>query len=139
MTAEEMAAIHARAMTTPAPWGVPTFEGFLSFPGAIALAETDGFALGRVIADEAEVLTIAVLPEARRRGVGRRCLAAFEVEAARRSATRVFLEVAEDNTAARALYESFGYAEIARRADYYKTPDGQRHDALVMEKRLPGA
>ena len=60
-----MAAIHAEAMAVPPPWGAPTFEGFLAFPGTVLAAEAEGFALGRVVADEAELLTLAVRPEAR--------------------------------------------------------------------------
>ena len=56
-----------------------------------------------------------------------------------RGARRIFLEVAEDNAAARALYAAFGYTEIARRRDYYRTQTGQRRDALVMEKTLTPA
>ena len=100
MTVEEMAAIHKAAMTTPAAWSAPTFEGFLAFPGAILTSEARGFALGRVIADEAELLTVAVHPDARRQGIAARCLAGFEAEARTKGARRVFLEVAETNSGA---------------------------------------
>lgn len=136
MTAEEMAAIHAAAMTTPPPWNVPTFEGFLAFPGAIQASEAGGFALGRVIADEAELLTIAVTPDARRQGIAARCLTAFEANARAKGARRVFLEVAESNAAARALYDAAEYRPVGRRPDYYRRPDGTHIDAILMEKTL---
>ena len=139
MTADEMAAIHAKAMTTPAPWGVPTFEGFLAFPGAVYAAEAAGFALGRVIADEAELLTVAVLPEARRQGIAARCLTGFEVTATAKGARRVFLEVAASNAPARALYENIGYKPIGQRPGYYRMPTGARIDAILMEKTLSTA
>lgn len=139
MTAEEMAAIHAAAMTTPTPWGVPTFEGFLAFPGAVQAAEDGGFALGRVIADEAELLTVAVTPDARRQGIAARCLQAFEAEAAAKGARRVFLEVAQSNTPARALYARAGYEAVGHRPAYYQTPEGARIDAILMEKALASA
>ena len=136
MTAEEMAAIHAEAMAFPAPWGVPTFEGFLAFPGAILAAEDAGFALGRIIADEAELLTVAVRPAARRRGIAARCLDAFERDAAARGATRAFLEVAATNVPARALYVGAGFAEDGRRRGYYDLPGGGHADAILMSKAL---
>ena len=136
MTAEELAEIHALAMTDQAPWGVPTFESFLRFPGAILCAEPHGFALGRVIADEAELLTLAVRPDARRQGIGRRCLEAFQENARDGGAARVFLEVATTNAAARALYDQAGFAQVGHRKAYYRAPDGQIKDAIVMEKSL---
>ncbi|MXQ09636.1 GNAT family N-acetyltransferase [Alphaproteobacteria bacterium GH1-50] len=137
MTADELARIHTAAMTVPPPWSAVTFRGFLSFPGAILAFEAGGFALGRVIADEAELLTIAVHPEARRRGIARRCLAAFELEAPAKGASRAFLEVAASNAPARRLYEGFGYEEVGRRRGYYDRPDDDADDAILMAKDLP--
>jgi ribosomal-protein-alanine N-acetyltransferase len=105
----------------------PRFGG----PGAPA-----GFALWRVAADEAEILTVAVLPEARRRGLGAGLLTACEDAAHRRGAARMFLEVSEANIAARALYGGAGYAETGRRKSYYLRADGSRADAITMVKLL---
>ncbi len=139
MTPETLARLHARAMTDQSPWSAPTFEGLLQFPGAILVGGEAGFALGRVVADEAELLTLVVLPEARRRGIGRACLAGFEDMARDRGAVRAFLEVAEGNSAARALYAHAGYAAVGHRAKYYRAPDGTLRDAIVMEKALIAA
>ena len=139
MTAQDLAAILARAMTDQTPWSVPTFEGFLRYPGSILAAEASGFALGRVSADEAELLTLAVLPEARRQGIARRCLSEFEQEVREGKARRIFLEVAEDNYPARQLYQGAGYLDVGHRPAYYRAPDGRRRDAVLMEKTLSGA
>jgi ribosomal-protein-alanine N-acetyltransferase len=100
-----------------------------------------GFILLRVAADEAEVLTLAVWPEARRAGVGLRLVEAGAVEAAARGAERLFLEVADDNAAALALYARCGFREAGRRRAYYARPDGSRRDALLLalnlRERLP--
>ncbi|MGC9370487.1 MAG: ribosomal protein S18-alanine N-acetyltransferase [Paracoccaceae bacterium] len=136
MTPEALAALHAGSFTTPRPWSAAEFEDLLSGPGVFVLGDASGFVMGRVIAGEAELLTIAVAPEGRRRGTGRALLARFEAEARARGAEDAFLEVAADNTAARALYQSAGYAQAGRRKGYYQAPDGARIDALVLRKEV---
>ncbi|WP_212525021.1 GNAT family N-acetyltransferase [Actibacterium sp. MT2.3-13A] len=136
MTPEALAALHAGAFTTPRPWRAGEFETLLASPGVFVLGDAAGFVLGRVIADEAELLTIAVAPEARRQGKGRALVARFETEARARGAEDAFLEVAADNAPARALYHAAGYALAGRRKGYYHAPDGARIDALVLRKAL---
>ena len=136
MTAEELAAIHGRAMVVPPPWSAQTFQGFLDIPGAILATSADGFALGRVVADEAELLTLAVAPEARRRGQAQQCLQDFEHNSRNMGAARVFLEVAATNAAARALYREAGFDEDGVRKGYYRSPTGDVIDAIVMSKAL---
>ena len=70
MTAAEMADVHAAAFTTPRPWSEAEIADLLASPLCFALTEPGGFLLGRVVAGEAELLTIAVAPDARRRGLG---------------------------------------------------------------------
>ncbi len=123
-------------MTFSPVWSAQTFKGFLESPGSILSVCEAGFALGRVIVDEAELLTLAVEPEAQRRGFGRFCLGTFEVEAKRRGAHRAFLEVAEANAAARSLYRRHGWAEDRVRRDYYRSEDGTTIDAIMMSKTL---
>jgi ribosomal-protein-alanine N-acetyltransferase len=131
-TPQALAAIHARAMTVPAPWTAQTFLAFLSAQGSILTTSGRGFALGRVIADESELLTLAVDPEARRQGHARRCLADLIEAAAARGARRMHLEVAFDNAAALGLYESVGFVVTGRRKGYYTGPDSRPVDALSM-------
>lgn len=136
MTPEEMAEIHARAMRVPPPWGVPTMAGFLSAPGAVFVCERRAFGLGRVIADEAELLTIAVEPDAQGQGLGRSCLRRFMAACAERGAARIFLEVAASNDIARGLYASEGFAEDGLRKGYYRLPEGGAVDAVLMSRVL---
>lgn len=125
-----LAEIHAEAFD--APWDATALAGLLDSPGVFAVAEDDGFILCRVAADEAEILTLAVRPSARRNGLGARLTAEAARRAASAGATRLFLEVAEDNAAARALYDRAGFRAAGRRPAYYARPDGGRVDALLL-------
>ena len=137
MTPDQMAHLHARAFAGQGrAWSAQEFAGLLDSPHVFVVGDTRSFACGRVVADEAELLTIATDPDHRGRALGRACLAGFEAEIRARGAGRAFLEVAEDNIAAVTLYLSAGYAEIARREGYYHTPDGRSVAALVLQKTL---
>lgn len=125
-----LAALHAEAFA--APWSEAEFADLLQQAGVFAVEEADGFILIRVVLDEAEILTLAVRPTARRAGLGGRLVGQGAVRAAQAGAVRLFLEVAEDNVAARTLYERAGFAQIGRRKAYYAAPDGVRIDALVL-------
>lgn len=132
MTAAELAQLHALCFATPRPWSAAEFAEFLASPLCFLLTEPQGFLLGRVIADEAELLTVAVAPEARRQGTGARLLARFAQAAQARGAASAFLEVAESNTAAKALYAQAGWATAGHRKGYYHSPEGAAVDAVVM-------
>ncbi|MCR8725973.1 ribosomal protein S18-alanine N-acetyltransferase [Frigidibacter sp. ROC022] len=131
-----MAALHARCFTVPRPWSAGEIVDLLASVHCFMVAEPQGFALARVVADEAELLTLAVAPEARRKGLGRRLLDGCLATARQRRAEVMLLEVAADNAAAIALYHDAGFAEIARRPAYYRHPDGGSRDALVMRLSL---
>lgn len=133
-TPDELAALHASAFA--APWDAKAFADLLGQPGVFADVAADGFILIRAVADEAEILTLAVRPEARRRGVGARLVEAGADRAAGMGARRLFLEVAEDNAAARGLYARCGFAETGRRKGYYPAEDGGRTDALILALNL---
>lgn len=136
MAPEALAALHRAAFTMPRPWSADEFAALLSAPQSFLLAEPSGFLLGRVIADEAELLTLAVAPQARRQGTGARLVARFAETARARGATTAFLEVAASNLPARALYAAAGWIEAGRRPRYYHAPDGGTEDALVMTRSL---
>lgn len=139
MTPAELARIHAAAFAVPRPWSAAEIAALLEAPGAILIARPGGFALIRVAAGEAELLTLAVAPPARRRGLGRALLAEAEARAAAAGAAELLLEVAEDNAAARALYAAAGYLPAGRRRGYFALPGGGRVDALVLRRALPAA
>lgn len=137
MTPDVLASIHAEAMRIPAPWSARDFEGLLSTTGAflVPAKQTAGFALGRTVLDEAELLTIAIRTELQRQGFGELCLALFENEAIGKGAVVAHLEVAASNRAARGLYEKCGWTVSGHRRNYYRTADG-RIDAILMQKKL---
>jgi ribosomal-protein-alanine N-acetyltransferase len=87
------------------------------------------------VAGEAELLTIAVDPAHRRQGLGRTLVEAFLAEARQRGAETAFLEVAEDNTAARTLYTAAGFTQTGRRKGYYRGA-GRVVDAILMGRTL---
>lgn len=139
MTPGAMAALHAACFTTPRPWTEAEFAELLSQPRVFALSEGEaGVLLGRVVADEAELLTLAVAPGARRQGTGRRLVEGFLAEAARHGAMTGFLEVAAGNRAGLALYRACGFVESGRRPGYYHGPHGIE-DAVVMRRALDRA
>ncbi len=132
MTPETLAAVHARAFVEERAWTAAEFATLLAQSSALVAGDARSFVLGRVALDEAEVLTLATDPGHRRQGLARAALADFEARAVARGAARVFLEVAEDNTAARALYSGASYRQVGRRAGYYAGGVA----ALVLEKRI---
>lgn len=135
MDADLLAAMHRAAFEDP--WGADEIAALLDGPGGFALiAEVDdGFILCRAIGGEAEILTLAVAPAMRRNGIGRMLVEAAAAIAAEQDAEVLFLEVAEDNVAAIALYQSSGFGWAGRRPLYY----GGTTDALVMRRRLNSA
>lgn len=103
----------------------------------VAVEDPDGRLLGwagvLVVAGAADILTVGVVPAARRRGLARRMLAALYAEARRRGAAEIFLDVRVDNEAAIALYRAEGFEELGRRRGYY---EAGRVDSLVMRRAL---
>jgi ribosomal-protein-alanine N-acetyltransferase len=95
-----------------------------------------GYLLARELAGEAEILNLAVVPEARRAGLGRALLDAGLEQLRQRGATRVWLEVRESNAAAQALYARRGFTTAGRRSRYYRAPV---EDALVLSLDLTAA
>lgn len=136
MTPAEMALIHAAAFTQSRPWSEQEIRDLLSSPLTFATTAPHGFALIRVIADEAELLTIAVHPDHQRKGMSRTLMANWQAEATTRGATSAFLEVAADNTPARMLYDLCGYRPTGTRRGYYARKDGPAVDAIVMSRDL---
>ena len=131
--AAAMAAIHAAAFPLGERWAADAFAAQLRLPSCFGLIEpAGGLVLAQVSADEAEVLTLGVAPEARRLGVARRLLNAAVATSRARGATALFLEVARGNIPAASLYAAAGFGPVGVRRGYY--PDGQ--DALVLRLAL---
>ncbi len=125
--AAALSALHQDSF--PAFWKEKDIAEMLAIAGTEAsIAGTPqlamGMIMGRALGDQYEILTMAVSPEWRRRGIGRLLLGHAKTEAKKSGAKTMFLEVAEDNIAAARLYGQEGFTEISRRKDYYKNADG---------------
>jgi ribosomal-protein-alanine N-acetyltransferase len=139
--AELCAAIHAQSFAHP--WSPPEFETLLSSKTTIGAAAIDaasddlrGFALARLAADEAEILTIAVHGAHRNRGIGRALMVAVLSRLAGLHVRSLFLEVEQGNRAAIALYARLGFLEVGQRAGYYRKQGAANSTALILRKDL---
>ncbi|HEX4303556.1 MAG TPA: GNAT family N-acetyltransferase [Rhizomicrobium sp.] len=130
-----LAAIHAACF--PDAWNAQAIADLLATAGTFALAGDTGFILARAAAGEAEILTLAVSPAARRHGTGKALVHAAANEAQRLGAEVLFLEVASGNVVARALYRHLGFTEAGLRKGYYASPGRVPEDALVLRGNLP--
>ena len=123
-------------------WTRSQLAGILPMGGVSLMVARDpvadgamGFSLFRTVADESELLLLAVAPRYHRRGVGQRLLSAFLECARNDGVTRVHLEVRDGNPAV-AMYRNVGFSPVGRRRNYYHAPDGTRFDAITLAHRL---
>jgi ribosomal-protein-alanine N-acetyltransferase len=119
-------------------WTGPQCASLLPMPGVwLTLARESGvpvgFALGRLVAGEAELLLLAVRKGRQRSGVGRKLLDLFVEQARQRGAERLHLEVRHGNHAVE-LYRKAGFEEVGRRFNYYRGATGQLYDALTLAR-----
>ncbi len=136
MTPEQLADIHAASFTQPRPWSVTEFSDLLASERTRLVTRANGFALIQIAGPEAELLTIAVHPDARRSGQGTALMNDLLSAAKEANCEEIFLEVVDTNTAAIALYHAHGFGERAIRKDYYNGPNGAKSSALIMHKPL---
>jgi ribosomal-protein-alanine N-acetyltransferase len=138
--AKDLARIHGQSFYRG--WPTADFQSFLEDRNTPAYIACDakrriaGFALIRTVADEAELLTIAVEPRWRGKGVGRALMDAAFADLMMSPARRMFLEVDEQNHAAIRLYQKLGFSTISSRKGYYPRADGSAATALVMARDL---
>jgi ribosomal-protein-alanine N-acetyltransferase len=125
-----LAALHATSF--PDPWRAQAICDLLAGPGVFVFSTADGFVMGRAAGVEAEILTLAVKPDARGKGLGRALIKALAVHSQTLGASSLFLEVGQDNQAALALYAGLGFERVGQRKGYYA---GQ--DAWVLKTSLP--
>ncbi len=137
MTLAEMAEIHRACFTVPRPWSANEIADLLASPLCFAITAPNGFAIGRVIAGEAELLTLAVAPAAQSQGIGAKLMNDFLAEVALRHGESVFLEVAETNQSALRLYARAGFVQMGKRAAYYRAPDVAAINALILARNIP--
>ncbi len=136
MSPQALAALHAACFTAPPPWSADIFAALLAEPACHLVTARSGFALFRRVLDEAELLTLAVHPGARRQGQGRTLLVQGLEEMRAQGARACFLEVAADNAPACALYAAHGFELQGRRPGYYCAPGAAPVDALLMRATL---
>jgi [ribosomal protein S18]-alanine N-acetyltransferase len=141
----DITAMHTLAFAPPVGpvWGEDMIRPLLENPASVTFiarvglaGANTGFIIGQVAADVSEIVSVGVLPDWQRRGIGGQLIGAFGRAASRAGAKRLFLEVAEDNVAAYKLYGSLGCAEVGRRKGYYQRAGGEPVDAIVMSKPL---
>lgn len=121
-------------------WNESQTLAMLAMPGVwLSLATVDGepagFALNRIVADEAELLLLAVAPAHRRQGVGLALIEQCRKQTSRRGGARLHLEVRHNNPAIE-LYKKAGFTQIGRRPGYYRGNDGHLYDALTLSCTL---
>ena len=122
-------------------WGEAEFEAMLTERNTLvhrlrAGGKIIGFAVSRMAADEAEILSIAVAASHRGRGLSRELLLIHLGHLAGRGVRTIFLEVEENNQPARRLYERAGFGVVGRRERYYRQPGGEQLNALLMRRDL---
>ena len=144
-TPDDLEAILALQRASPgaAQWEPADYASAFADEAALCLLAEDpvgeqvaGFLVGRLIAEEAEILNLAVAHGYRRRGLGRRLVAEALAVAQARGARQCWLEVRAANQAARDFYRALGFAENSRRRGYYRDPED---DAVVCVRRLAAA
>ena len=136
--ADVLAGLHATSFADA--WSAEWIAKLLAQPGTFGLlgdGDSGGFVLVRAAGGEAEILTLAVAPAARRRGIGSALISAACRQAQEMGADTMFLEVSRTNEPAITLYARLGFREVARRRGYYQEPGGSNEDALVFCVKLP--
>ncbi|MGE3875014.1 MAG: tRNA (adenosine(37)-N6)-threonylcarbamoyltransferase complex dimerization subunit type 1 TsaB [Parvibaculaceae bacterium] len=134
-----LAGLHAECFDNA--WAAAEFAKLMAMPGALTYLACEGdeplaFLLARRAAGEAEILTIGTRPFARRRGAAGSLMSRLAEDLRKTKEARLFIEVAADNEAGRALYAREGFTVAGRRKAYYEMPGGARQDAIVMMKVL---
>ncbi|CCD94510.1 putative Ribosomal-protein-alanine acetyltransferase, RimI-like protein [Bradyrhizobium sp. ORS 375] len=137
--AKRLAQIHAASFHRG--WGEGEFEVMLAERNTLIHRlrlgrKLIGFIVSRIGADEAEILSVALDPNQRGRGLSRDLLLTHLGHLAGRGVRTVFLEVEENNQPARRLYERAGFATVGRRERYYLQPGGEQLNALLMRRDL---
>lgn len=142
--AAQLATLHAEAL--PPGWPEPELAACCSDPNRAVLKAADGaglrgFVILQFAADEAEILAIAVAKDSRKQGCASSLMRAAINLCRSRFVSCIYLEVAESNGGARNLYEKFGFLEIGRRDNYYRSASSAPETALIMrlDAKLSGS
>ena len=136
LSATELAQLHQQAFTKERPWSALEFKNLIAQPGVFLTCSSHCFALGRLVVDEVEILTVACAPSHQRQGLARQIIVQLLDEATSHGSVWSFLEVASDNTAAISVYQGLEFEEVGQRKNYYKRKDTAPCDALIFRKYL---
>lgn len=126
---KKLANLHAQCFPEK-PWSESDFLE-LKKSGCEIVASDSGFIIWRVVADEAEIISIGVTPSARRSGIASALILLMEQELKKSSVVNIFLEVSEVNVPAKNLYEKHGFKPVGTRPGYYNGTN-----AIIMTKGL---
>lgn len=141
--AARMAHLHAAAFTLTEAWSAQSFVDLITQNTSLAFGIEGDLALDALIliqkaAPQAEILTLATAPTARRQGLATRLLTGTLQVLNQHGVTEVLLEVAADNVAACEFYARNQFVENGRRPNYYRKKDGSRIDAKLMSRAVSG-
>jgi len=137
MIAEDLARTHKAAFTDSRAWSADEFATLLIQKTTVTAGDARSFILGRMQLDEAEILTLATDPPHQRQGLAKAALQDFLTKITAKGVNTVFLEVADDNAAARGLYSDAGFVRVGLRQGYYRRADAPAVDAIVLQLTLP--
>ena len=126
---DELSNLHKKCFPSK-PWSADDFRD-LKKSGCEIIVSQNGFIVYRVAVDEAEIITIGVNPEMRRKGIASAMIAIVEKTIKNQGVKKLFLEVASNNSAGKKLYENCGFNVVGLRPKYY---DGV--DAILMSKDI---
>jgi ribosomal-protein-alanine N-acetyltransferase len=141
-SAAKLAAIHEECF--PNYWNTNDFTNFFSVANTFAalIANPDksnaplGMMVWRIQHEQADIITLAIIPSHRRRGLARKLLHYALEHMKEAKVNNIFLDVENGNAPAIRLYETHDFAYVRRRRLYYRQKDGSYTDALVMSKKL---
>ena len=132
----ELSKIYTAAFKHERSWSQVEFEKLCAQPSTCLISDPHCFALGRLVADELEVLSVACAPSHQRQGRGRNILEAMFTVSIARGANCAFLEVAMDNIPALKLYKALGFEKVGLRKNYYTRSSLPKCDAHILRKSL---
>lgn len=141
--AAEMADLHAVVFPASEAWPIKAFKDLVAqhatmAAGLVIDGDLQAMLVAQFVAGEAEILTLATAPAARRCGFAGKLLSDVEQRLRPRGLTKWLLDVAADNVGAIAFYEKHGFQVDGRRSNYYNRLEGQRIDAILMSKPVGG-
>ena len=136
MTPFEMAKLHLLLGKHSRPWSEIEYKNLLDADTSRFFYTKNGFLIGRVIDQDAEILNVIIHPDYRRLGKASKLIGIFEKEAKDAGCARCFLEVAESNSSAKKLYKALGYLKVGQRNNYYKFVDGHKDNAAILSKEI---